>query len=76
MDARTYLQEHGTEGAEALVAALRDAGIETTVGYFKQIAYGHRRPSVDLAQAMVQHDPKKSLDFVQLLTSRAESRAQ
>lgn len=47
MDALEYLKTHGEPHCEAM--ALR---AKTSLGYFKQIAYRHRRPSVDLARAL------------------------
>jgi hypothetical protein len=70
MDARTYLDTHGEAGASALVQAVIAAGGKCTVGYFKQIAYGYRRPSFELAEQMVSHDPKKELDLVSLMNAR------
>lgn len=70
MDARTYLDTHGDDGAKALVNAVVAAGGKCTVGYFKQIAYGYRRPGPDLAQLMVEHDPHKQLELVPLLNAR------
>lgn len=46
MDALAYLKEKGDEHCAAVCER---AG--TTLAYFKQIAYRHRRPSVDLAKA-------------------------
>jgi hypothetical protein len=70
MDARTYLDTHGEAGAQALVAAVVAAGGKCTVGYFKQIAYGYRKPSSDLAILMVEKDPHKQLRLVPLLKAR------
>lgn len=70
MDARTYLDNHGEAGAKALVEAVVTAGGKCTVGYFKQIAYGYRRPGPDLAQLMVEHDPHKELELLPLLNAR------
>jgi hypothetical protein len=72
MDARTYLDTHGVAGVEALRDAVKAAvpGREFTVGYFKQIAYGYRRPSPELAEAMVENDPKGQLDFMALIKAR------
>lgn len=47
MDARTYLHQYGSEAADRLA---RQAG--TQLAYFKQIAYGARRPSPKLAMAL------------------------
>lgn len=70
MDARTYLDNHGQSGAQALVDAVNAAGGKCTVGYFKQIAYGYRRPSVELAELMVEHDPHRQLELMALLKAR------
>ncbi len=47
MDARTYLHQYGREATAQLA---QRAG--TNVFYFKQIAYGARRPSPKLATAL------------------------
>lgn len=70
MDARTYLDTHGEAGAQALVAAVVAAGGKCSVGYFKQIAYGYRKPSSDLALLMVESDPHKQLELIPLLKAR------
>jgi hypothetical protein len=68
MDAKAFLEKHGKEVAEQ-VAKL--AG--TNYPYFSQIAYGHRRPSPDLARELVTaceqlvSDPEQRLDFDSLL---------
>ena len=48
MDAKTFLAKFGTEEATRVALA---AG--TNYQYFSQIAYGHRRPSVGLADRLV-----------------------
>lgn len=48
MDALAFLERHGREVAERVSV---QAG--TTYAYFNQIAYGHRRPSPDLARELV-----------------------
>jgi hypothetical protein len=53
-----------------LVAKVRARGGKCTVGYFKQIAYGYRRPSPELAEFMVAGDPHQQLDFAALLKAR------
>ena len=73
MDARTYLDTHGQAGAEALVERVVAAGGKCTVGYFKQIAYGYRRPSFELAEKMVEHDPRKELDLASLMRARRKA---
>lgn len=68
MDAKTFLEKHGKEIAEEVAEA---AG--TNYAYFSQIAYGHRRPGVDLARDLVKASAKKfprtadQLDFESLL---------
>jgi transcriptional regulator with XRE-family HTH domain len=47
MDARTYLDRHGRAVAEETA---EKAG--TNYAYFNQIAYGHRRPSPELAEKL------------------------
>lgn len=71
MDAKSFLDKHGKDAAERV--AIR-AG--TNYAYFSQIAHGHRRPSVGLAQKLVEasaHEVRKEhdrLDFVSLLAPR------
>jgi transcriptional regulator with XRE-family HTH domain len=48
MDAKTFLLKHRAE-----VPALCER-IGTSPAYFTQIAYGHRRPSVKLAQRLAE----------------------
>lgn len=48
MDAKAFLEKFGTEEATRVAVA---AG--TNYQYFSQIAYGHRRPSVPLADRLV-----------------------
>lgn len=70
MDALEFLTSHGKATAEAVA---RDAG--TNFAYFSQLAYGHRRPSVDLAQRLVAasaahvQDAERRLDLLSLLTA-------
>ncbi|WP_349609095.1 transcriptional regulator [Cupriavidus sp. DF5525] len=64
MDAKTFLKQFGSEEA-ARVSEV--AG--TNYAYFSQIAHGHRRPSVKLAQRLVLASEGK-LDFVSLLQSK------
>lgn len=66
MDARTFLDTHGEERCKRVAAA---AG--TKIGYFKQIAYGHRRPSPELAQKLVKSSGGE-LDFMSLLIRRPQ----
>ena len=77
MDARTYLETFKDAGVAALVQAVNEARTRrsppdkgTTVGYFKQIAYGHRRPSFELASDLATHDPQRQLDVVALMEAR------
>lgn len=69
MDAKTYIQEQGRESAKKVA---EDAG--TTFEYFNQIAYGHRRPSIKLAQKLVASSNGK-LEFVALLTAMKSKEA-
>lgn len=68
MDARSFLEKHGKELAERVA---RRAG--TNYPYFSQIAYGHRRPSPDLARELVNASIEEvpaadeQLDFESLL---------
>lgn len=68
MDAKTFLEKHGKEVAARVATA---AG--TNYAYFNQIAYGHRRPSPDLARELVTASAKEfpavtdQLDFDALL---------
>lgn len=70
MDALEFLSRHGKTVAEAVA---KDAG--TNFAYFSQIAYGHRRPSVDLAKRLVAacaahvDDEAARLDLLSLLTA-------
>jgi transcriptional regulator with XRE-family HTH domain len=65
MDALTYLNLYGKEKATKVA---KKAG--TNYAYFSQIAYGHRRPSVELALKLVEAS-KQELDFVSLLTHKS-----
>lgn len=71
MDAKAFLEKHGKPTAERV--AIR-AG--SNYAYYSQIAYGHRRPSVDLARKLVASsevevpDPSARLDFEALLVAR------
>ncbi|GAB5451803.1 MAG: hypothetical protein Hals2KO_21310 [Halioglobus sp.] len=64
MDAQTFKQEYGIEESEAVAVA---AG--TNYAYFHQIATGHRRPSIELAEALVAASGGR-LDLVALLKSK------
>lgn len=63
MNAREYIEKHGKQKAEAVA---KSAG--TNLAYFSQIAAGVRRPSVNLAQRLVEASDGE-LEFVALLTS-------
>lgn len=75
MDALAFLQKHGKDTAEKVALA---AG--TNYAYFSQIAYGHRRPGVDLAHELVRSSerhirkPDERLDFESLLSPAEKSR--
>ncbi len=70
MDALKFLNRHGKAIAEAVAL-----GAGTNFAYFSQIAYGHRRPSVDLAKRLVDasasvvSDEAARLDLLALLTA-------
>lgn len=72
MDAKAFLDTHGRAVAERVA---RRAG--TNYAYFNQIAYGHRRPSVKLAQRLIEasaaevRTKDERLDFEALLTSKS-----
>lgn len=70
MDARTYLNTYKDPGVQRLVDAVTAAGKRLTIGYFKQIAYGYRRPSFELAEAMVENDPVRKLDLTALMRAK------
>jgi hypothetical protein len=65
MDAKAFLDTHGREEATRIA---RDAG--TNYAYFSQIAYGHRRPSVDLAERLVKASGSR-MSFEALLRGAA-----
>lgn len=62
MDTISYIKKHGWEKAEAVAEA---AG--TNRAYLSQIAHGHRRPSVELAERLVEASDGE-MDLVSLLT--------
>jgi len=64
MDALNFMKKFGAEEAERVS---HKAG--TTFGYFKQIAYGHRRPSPELADKLEIASGKR-LEFRALLSTR------
>lgn len=74
MDAKAFLEKHGKERCERVA---RLAG--TNWPYFSQIAYGHRRPSPDLARRLVSASaavvrrPADQLDFESLLPPKREA---
>lgn len=68
MNAKDYIEEFGADKATELAVA---AG--TNYAYFYQIAIGHRRPSVDLANALVKKS-KGKLDFVKLMNCRKKKK--
>lgn len=61
MDPLRYLKLHGDDHCDDVA---KRAG--TTLAYFKQIAYRHRRPSVDLARAL-ERESKGDLSAVDML---------
>lgn len=66
MDAKTFIERFGTDEAGRVAAA---AG--TNYSYFSQIAYGHRRPSVQLADRLVEASDHR-LSFEALMRSKRE----
>ncbi|MCG8476130.1 MAG: hypothetical protein MI784_11735 [Cytophagales bacterium] len=64
MDAKSFLDTYGKEEAARVAEA---AG--TNYAYFNQIIYGHRRPSVELAEKLVDASEGR-LDFVLLIKSK------
>lgn len=67
MDAQTFKERFGKAECEAVAAAAR-----TNYAYFHQIATGRRRPSVDLAERLVDASDGR-LDLISLL--KAKTRA-
>jgi hypothetical protein len=65
MDAKTYISKYGRDSAKQVAESA-----QTTIEYFNQIASGHRRPSVSLAERLVVAS-KNELDFVSLLTVKS-----
>lgn len=71
MDALAFIETHGKD-----VAARVAEKAGTNMAYLSQIAYGHRRPSVDLADRLVAAsadevgNPLEQLDLVSLLRSK------
>lgn len=74
MHALAFIEKHGKDAAKEVAEA---AG--TNLAYFSQIAHGHRRPSVDLAEGLVAASVAKypnaedQLDFVSLMKSKARA---
>lgn len=68
LSALEYLNRFGWKATEALAI---DAG--TNRSYFSQIAYGHRRPSYELAQLLVEKSGNV-LSLLKLLESRRPHR--
>lgn len=74
MDARAFLDKHGKE---ICVRVAKLAGTKWV--YFSHIAYGHRRPSPDLARRLVAasagvvRKPDDQLDFESLLPPKREA---
>jgi hypothetical protein len=75
MDAKAFLDKHGKEVAERVAIRAR-----TNWAYFSQIAYGHRRPSPDLAHDLVAAsadefpDAEDQLDFEALLPPKGRDK--
>jgi transcriptional regulator with XRE-family HTH domain len=67
MNAKQYREKFGKLGCEALAEA---AG--TSYAYVYQIAIGHRRPSVELAQRLVEAS-NGQLDLISLLTQKTNA---
>lgn len=65
MNAKQFLESFGKSEAERVAV---EAG--SNYAYFSQIAYGHRRPSPDLAERLVKASDNR-MDFVALLTKTA-----
>lgn len=64
MNALDYLKRYGWKKAEKVAVS---AG--TTPAYFRQVAYGHRRPSYELARKLVEAS-KNKLDVLSLLKTK------
>lgn len=67
MNAKQFLDAYGKEEAERVALAAK-----SNYAYFSQLAYGHRRPSVRLAERLVEASDDR-LDFVSLLKGREKS---
>ncbi|WP_011298532.1 transcriptional regulator [Cupriavidus necator] len=66
MDAKTFIEKFGTDEATRVAVA---AG--TNYSYFSQIAHGHRRPSVQLADRLVEASGSR-LSFEALMRSKRD----
>lgn len=69
MDARSFLDKFGRDEAARIAGA---AG--TNYAYFSQLAYGHRRPSVKLAERLIAASANR-LSFEGLLRSKTSNGA-
>lgn len=69
MNAKQFIDKFGREEASAVADR---AG--TNIQYFVQIAYGHRRPSFDLAEKLVEASNQR-LDLLLLLKSKKQQEA-
>ena len=69
MNAKQFIEHFGIEEAKKVA---EKAG--TNYPYFSQIAYGHRRPSVDLAKRLVVASDER-LDLLALLDKPASTAA-
>lgn len=69
MDAKEFLEAVGKNEAEEVA---KRAG--TNYAYYAQIAYGHRRPSPELAERLVTESGNR-LDFAALLRPRPREQA-
>lgn len=67
MDAKQFLDEFGRDAATRVAES---AG--SNYAYFSQLAYGHRRPSVDLAERLIEASEGK-LTFEGLLRGKQTS---
>ncbi len=67
MNAYTFLKKYGWKEAEKVAIA---AG--TTRSYFTQLAHGHRRASVDLAQRLEKESGQR-MTLIELLTDGSKS---
>lgn len=56
MDMKTFMQISSDEDREALARA-----IQSSVGYFRQIAGGHKKPGAKFCRKLVEADPRFTL---------------